>query len=66
MTQLGMGNKISSNFSIIAVNDTAELEDFPTRFPDAHKALTGDTYVDNGLVVKPTLEETRPSLNRSN
>ena len=57
MTRLGMGNKISSNFSIIAVNDTAELVDFPTRFPDAHKALTEDTYVDNVLVVKPTFEE---------
>ena len=57
MTRLGMGNKISSNFSIIAVNETAELEDFPVRYPDAHKALTEDTYVDNVLVVKSSLEE---------
>jgi hypothetical protein len=57
MTRLGMGNKISSNFSIIAVNETAKFEDFPTRFPDAHKALTEDNYVDNVLVVKPTLKK---------
>ena len=62
MTRLGMGNKISYNFSIIAVNDTAELADFPTRFPYVHQALTEDTYVDNVLVVKPTLEEIKTTI----
>ena len=57
MTRLVMGNKISPNFSIIAVNETAELEDFPSRYPDVHEALTRNTYVDNVLVVKPSLEE---------
>ena len=64
MTRLGMVNKISSNFSIIAVNDTAELEDFPTRYPDAHEALPENTYVDNVLVVKGTLEEMKATIER--
>ena len=32
------------------------------RFPDAHRALTEDTYVDNVLVVKPTLEEIKITI----
>ena len=62
MMRLTMGNKISSNFSIIAVNETAELQDFPTKFPDAYEALTKNTYVDNVLVVKPTVEEIKKTI----
>ena len=64
MTRLGMGKKISSNFSIIAVNNTAELEDFPSRFTDSHRALTEDTYVDNVLVVKATLAEIKVTIEK--
>ena len=57
-----MGNKISYNFSIIAVNDTAELQDFSTKFPDAYEASTKNTYIDNVLVVKPTVEEIKKTI----
>ena len=53
MTRLVMGNKPSSNFSQIAVKETTELEDYPVRYPLAHKALNRNSYVDNVLVASP-------------
>ena len=62
MTRLVMGNNNSTNFSTIAVNNTAELEDFPAKYPDAHEALTKDTYVDNVLIVKPTIDDLKKTI----
>ena len=55
MTRLVMGNKPSSNISIVAVKETARLEDFQTRFPVAFQALTYDSYVDNVFLTAPDI-----------
>ena len=55
MTRLVMGNKQSSNIAIVAVKETARLEDFQTRFPVAFQALTYDSYVDNVFLTAPDI-----------
>ena len=57
MGRLIMGNKSSTNYSTIAVQETAKLLDFKTRFPVAYNALVKDTYVDNVLLTCDTTEE---------
>lgn len=57
MGRLIMGNKSSTNYSTIAVQETAKLLDFKTRFPVAYNALVKDTYVDNVLLTSDTTEE---------
>ena len=53
MTRLVMGNKPSSNISIVAVKETAQLEDCQTKFPVAYQALMSDSYVDNVFLTAP-------------
>ena len=53
MERLVMGNKPSASLSGVALSETAKLEDFPKRFPAAHKALTTDAYVDNIFLTAP-------------
>ena len=53
MTRLVMGNKPSTNISIVAVKETAQLEDFKTRYPVAYQALMYDSYVDNVFLTAP-------------
>ena len=57
MTRLVMGNKPSTNISIVAVQESTELEDFQTTEPEACEVLTKDIYVDNVFVTAPDLEE---------
>ena len=55
MTRLVMGNKPSSNISIVAVKETAVLEDYQEKYPVAYQALTYDSYVDNVFLTAPDL-----------
>ena len=48
-----MGNKPSSNISIVAVKETAQLEDCQTKYPVAYQALMFDSYVDNVFLTAP-------------
>ena len=56
MTRLVMGNKPSTNISIVAVRETANLFDFKQQYPEAHATLVNDTYVDNVFLTAPDLE----------
>ena len=56
MTCLVMGNKPSTNISIVAVQETTELEDFKTRLPEACKTLTDEIYVDNVFITAKNKE----------
>ena len=47
MERLVMGNMPSAGLSGTALSETAKLDDYPVRYPHAHKALTEDNYVDN-------------------
>ena len=53
MTRLVMGNKPSGNISIVAVKETAKMNDFEKRYPIAYQALTFDSYVDNVFLTAP-------------
>ena len=55
MTRLVMGNKPSSNISIVAVKETANLNDYSEKYPIAHQALCKDSYVDNVFLTAPDL-----------
>ena len=57
MTRLVMGNKPSTNISIVAVQESTELWDFQTSEPEACEVLKKDIYVDNVFVTAPTIEE---------
>ena len=57
MTRLVMGNKPSTNISIVAVQESTELEDFKESEPEACEVLMKDIYVDNVFVTAPDLEE---------
>ena len=56
MTSLVMGNKPSTNISIVAVQQSTELKDFPTREPEACEVLKKNIYVDNVFVTAPDLQ----------
>ena len=56
MTRLVMGNKPSSNISIVAIKETAKLDDFETKYPFAYQALMFDSYVDNVFLTAPDTE----------
>ena len=57
MTRLVMGNKPSTNISIVAVQQSTELEDFQESEPEACEVLKKDIYVDNVFVTAADLEE---------
>ena len=57
MTRLVMGNKPSTNISIVAVQESTELEDFQSSEPEACEVLKKDIYVYNVFVTAPTIEE---------
>ena len=57
MTRLVMGCKPSSNLSIIALKETAFINDNHETHPDAAKALVDDSYVDNTFIAKDTHKE---------
>ena len=56
MTRLVMGNKPSTNISIVAVEESTELEGFQESEPEACEVLMKDIYVDNVFVTGPDLE----------
>ena len=56
MTRLVMGNKPSTNISIVAIQQSTELEDFHTIEPEACEVLNKDIYVDNVFVTAPDIE----------
>ena len=56
MKRLVMGNKPSGNISIIAMHETASLQNFQVTHPVAFNALKNDSYVDNVLITAPDLE----------
>ena len=62
MERLVMGNMPSSNISIVAVHETANLFDFKTKYPDAYEALTQDSYVDNVFVTAASQDELRTKI----
>ena len=62
MNRLVMGNKPSSNLSIIAMHQTANLEDNARKFPAAFQAIMKDGYVDNIFTVGSSLEEVKESI----
>ena len=62
MERLVMGNKPSASLSGVALSETAKLEDFPKRYPAAHKALTTDAYVDNVFLTAPDHAVIRTSI----
>ena len=51
MTRLIMGNKPSTNISIVAVQQTTKLFDFEERLPEACEVLRKELYADNAFVV---------------
>ena len=57
MTRLGMGVKPSANFAVIAMKETAKLEDFESKYPVAKKALSDDSYMDNTFVTASNVKE---------
>ena len=56
MTRLVMGNKPSSNISIVTVKETANLGDCVSKYPVAYQALVHDSYVDNVFLTAPDVE----------
>ena len=56
MTRLVMGNKPSSNISIVTVKETAQLDGCVNEFPVAYKALMDDSYVDNVFLTAPDMK----------
>ena len=56
MTRLVMGNKPSTNISIVAVQQCTKLHDFESRLPEACSTLLNDIYVDNVFITAPDLE----------
>ena len=63
MTRLIMGNKPSTNISIVAVHKCTKLQDFETRLPEACEVLMKEIYVDNVLVVGPNDETVDKLIN---
>ena len=55
MSRLVMGNKPSSNISVLAVRESTNLNNFKERFPSACQTLLRDTYVDNVFVTAPNV-----------
>ena len=62
MTRLVMGNKPSGPISCVAVNETANLYDFPHKYPAAYDALADNSYVDNTFITGPTVEAVRADI----
>ena len=62
MQRLVMGNMPSSNISIVAVQETANLFDFKTKYPDVFEALTKDSYVDNVFLTAANQDELRDKI----
>ena len=56
MTRLVMGNKPSSNISVLAVRECTNLLNYKKRYPDACQTLLRDTYVDNVFVTGESIE----------
>ena len=56
MRVLIMGNKPSSNYSIIAVKETAQMGDNPEKFPRVVRALVEDSYMDDVFPTAPDKE----------
>ena len=57
MTRLVMGNIPSTNISLVAVKETAELEDSKTTHPVGYEALSKDSYVDNVYLTAPDIDK---------
>ena len=47
MTRFIMGNIPSTNISLVAVKETAKLDNSRTTHPVAYEALNKNSYVDN-------------------
>ena len=65
MTRLVMGNKPSGPISCVAINETANLYDFASRFPAAHNALARNSYVDNTFVMGPDINKVKVDINET-
>ena len=50
-----MGNKPSGNLSLVALKETAELDDNKEKYPAAYQAIKNDSYVDNLFVTAPDI-----------
>ena len=62
MERLVMGNKPSASLSGVSLSETAKLEDFPSRYPAAHQALTSDAYVDNVFLTAPNHDKIKAMI----
>ena len=63
MTRLVMGNIGSPSLSLVAVHETAELDDNRSKYPVAHEALTKNSYVDNVCLNAPNMEKIKEDIN---
>ena len=64
MTRLVMGNKPSANCSQIALRESSYINDNDEKFPDAARALTRDSYVDNTFVTAPSHDKVEEKINQ--
>ena len=62
MTRLVMGTCPSTSISGVAVNETANLEDYNERYPAAYNALAHNSYVDNTMIMGPSLEKVKADI----
>ena len=56
MTRLVMGNKPSPAISIVAMHETAMLEDNASKYPAAFDSIVRNGYVDNIFCMGPDLQ----------
>ena len=62
MTRLVMGNKPSGNLSLIALRETAELNNNKEKYPEAYQAIKNDSYVDNLFVTADNVENLKAKI----
>ena len=62
MTRLVMGNKPSGTLSLVALKETAEMNDNRDRFPTAYQTIKYDSYVDNLFITAPDMKTLRSGI----
>ena len=62
MTRLVMGNKPSGTLSLVALKETAGLNDNQEKCPIAYQTIKNDSYVDNLFITAPNIEVLRSGI----
>ena len=52
-----MGNKPSTNLAVVALSETAKMDNNPVKYPIAKETILWNIYVDNTFRVAPDLEQ---------